>query len=471
MAQVNFIGPSYMLRSVSVDCQRTINMYPDVNEIGNGKSNYFLMGTPGLKTIINTKAPIRKIYTDSKNDLYTVEGTEFSVYRYVVADDYIERQVLGNLTTSTGDVDISDNGAQIGIVDGDNLYAYIYKDETFAQYQPEGWKGSKTITYFGPYFVFNEPNTQQFYISKAYDVTNIGNDFASKENAPDNLITTVALNKQLYLVGEKSMEIFNNTGDSAFPLSRAAGGSILYGCLARKSIAILENMMFFLGNNSNGFGTIYVADGSSSVTKISNFAVDYFLQSQESLEDAEAYAYQEDGHSFYMISFPTSKTSWCYDLTTKMWHERQYLDKNGQVDRHRTNQHTIWRRKHIVADHSRNKIYEMSLDFLDDDGENIQRIRRSPHMYDADSLSRIFFNQFEIDMDVGENPTDKAKIFLRYSNDGGRSWSNYKENNLGNRGNYRKKVAWRNLGSANDRVWEVSITDPIRCTILNAYVR
>ena len=113
----------------------------------------------------------------------------------------------------------------------------------------------------------------------------------------------------------------------------------------------------------------------------------------------------------------------------------------------------------------------MSLDFLDDDGENIQRIRRSPHMYDADSLSRIFFNQFELDMDVGENPTDKAKIFLRYSNDGGRSWSNYKENNLGNRGNYRKKVAWRNLGSANDRAWEISITDPIRCTILNAYVR
>lgn len=481
MAQIPFVGPSYALRSVTADCQRTVNLYPDINELQQGKVNVFLMGTPGLKEFITPNGTaetdaIRALFVDSKDNFFIVCGFNFIQIIYdAQKNDYIQR-VLGNLNTNSGPVDIAENGFQIAIVDGDNYYLYIYEDDTFRQYKPDGWFGSNIVTYFGTYFVFVKPNSQQFYISNPYDGKIIDPlMFASKEGSPDNLVTTLAINQTLWLFGKKSIEIYYNSGAADFPLSVMDGGFIQYGCVAPFSVALANNAPIWLGRDENGAGTVYMANASYQPVRISNFAVEFSIQNIETIEDAVAYTYQQEGHYFYVINFPSAGTTWVYDVITQMWHERQFFNsKIGQHERHRSQYHVYWNKKHLVSDYAKNIVYDMSLDYYDDNGDAIHRMRRSPHQFGA-NLERLAFREFQLDLDVG-TPYDlnynsingnEPQIRLRYSSDAGKTWSDYLQVGLGYPGNYKKRVIWRRLGMARDRVWEVSQSDPIKTVWLS----
>lgn len=478
--EIKFIGPSYSLRSVAVDGQRTINMYPDIDETGDGKKNIFLTGTPGLGnyiTIENTteNTEIRATFTDSKGNFFAVCGFNFIQFLYDKQDKSISQRIIGSLDTNTGPVSIAENGFQIAIVDGENLYIYIYADDTFSSYNPAGWQGSNTVSYFGTYFVFCKPNSQQFYISKAYDGTQFDPlAFASKEGVPDNLITTLTVNQTLWLFGSRSIEVYYNSGAELFPLEVMNGGFITYGCSAPFSVALMNNLPVWMGRDDNGAGTIYISNNSYQPQRISNFAVEYFMQNLETIEDAVAYSYQQEGHYFYVINFPSGNTTWVYDMTTSMWHERQFFNLNtAQAERHRGQYHAFWNNKHLVSDYNKNIIYEMSLDIYTDNSNPIQRIRRSPHLA-GDSLQRIAFREFQLDLDVGKpffmNYSTTGKIGLRYSNDGGKTWSSYIYVDLAKNGEYLKRIIWRRLGMSRNRVWEVSQSDPIPVTWISANI-
>lgn len=474
MPAINFIGPSYGLPSLSVDNQRTINMYPDIHELGNGKSNLFFSGTPGLKAEIEAHDKVRGMYVDVNGDLYVAEGQEFVRYRDQVNVDgkpYRERYVLGGLYSKTGRVGIAENGLQLCVVDGDSLYLYIYKDNSFQKYTPEGWLGSDSVVYFQGYFVFVEPKTQKYYISSLYDGTNIDAlDFASAEDDPDNITAFTQAGGILYMFGDRSIQTMANTGDADFPISNVSGGSSAVGCIAKYSVANIANTVIWLGKDEVGFGIVYATGaGSLSPTKISNFAVDAFIQDQSSVDNATAFTYQENGHNFYCLNFLEGDTTWCYDLDTKSWHERRYMQTNGQETRHRGEMHVVWKNKHLISDYDKPIIYHQSLKYYDDNGDPIRRFRRSPHMAGSD-LERQFFNEFKLDLEVGNHEVDEPVIYLRYSNDGGFTWSSLLKNTLGKKGDYSKRVIWRRLGSGRDRVWEISINDPIKFTLLNAYV-
>lgn len=474
MPIIKFIGPSYDLPSRAVDCQSTVNMYPDIHELGNDKTSLFFNGTPGLKSEIEAKDIVRCMYVDVKGDLYVVEGQEFVRYRDYIDEDgnpYRERFTLGGIYTKSGRVSIAENGFQLCVVDGPNLYLYIYKDDTFQQYKPEGWLGSDKVIYYQGYFVFVEPDTQKYYISKLYDGTNIDAlDFASAEDDPDNIIVAIQAGGILYMFGDRSIQTMANTGEAYFPISNVSGGSSAVGCIAKYSVGVIANTVIWLGKDDVGYGIVYATGaGTLSPTKISNFAVDAFVQKQENVENATAFTYQENGHNFYCLNFSEGDTTWCFDLDTKMWHERRYLQANGQEARHRGEMHVIWKNKHLISDYSKPVIYHQSLKYFDDNGEPIKRLRRSPHSVGAE-LERLFYNEFKLDMEVGNNEIDNASIYLRYSNDGGFTWSSLIRNDLGKKGDYSKRVIWRRLGSGRDRVWEISINDPVKFTLLNAYV-
>ena len=57
-----FIGPGYQSASIRADCQRSLNLFPEVVESGKGKNSMYLLGTPGVSTWITLPAsPIRGI--------------------------------------------------------------------------------------------------------------------------------------------------------------------------------------------------------------------------------------------------------------------------------------------------------------------------------------------------------------------------------------------------------------------------
>jgi hypothetical protein len=68
---------------------------------------------------------------------------------------------------------------------------------------------------------------------------------------------------------------------------------------------------------------------------------------------------------------------------------------------------------------------------------------------------------------VGANP----QAMLRWSNDGGSTWSNEHWTTIGQTGKYNNRAIWRRLGWSRDRVFEVVVTDPIKAVIISANLK
>jgi hypothetical protein len=68
---------------------------------------------------------------------------------------------------------------------------------------------------------------------------------------------------------------------------------------------------------------------------------------------------------------------------------------------------------------------------------------------------------------LGSDP----QVMLRWSDDGGHTWSNEHWSPLGKIGVYQQRVFWRRLGMTlklRDRVYELSGTDPVKIAIMGA---
>ena len=131
MKLTGFVGPSYTLDSVNVDCQRCVNLYPEIIESGTGKDaqNIYLKHTPGLELLLTVGAgPIRCVHTDSAGHIFVVSGNQ--VFQLLFIGGIWSTSILGTISTSTGNVIAAtmDPGTDryTVFVDGDNNYLYSY---------------------------------------------------------------------------------------------------------------------------------------------------------------------------------------------------------------------------------------------------------------------------------------------------------------------------------------------------------
>ena len=124
-------------------------------------------------------------------------------------------------------------------------------------------------------------------------------------------------------------------GGPDFPLQRIQGAYNEIGCVAAYSVAKLDNGVFWLGADARGEGIVYRTNGYTGV-RISTHAVEWQIQQYASMSDAVAYTYQQDGHAFYVLNFPTANTTWVYDAATQAWHERAGF-VSGAFTRQRAN--------------------------------------------------------------------------------------------------------------------------------------
>lgn len=474
MKFAGFIGPSYTLESVNADCQRALNLFPQVNEIGSGPDGDVasFVSTPGLRLLCTLPtSPVRGVYADSNGDLFAVGGNKF----YTIDSDFVATQV-GTLSTDTGPVSMSDNGRQVVIVDGDYGYVWTissedpdFTDPFFAQITDVNFPGADMVTFQDGYFIFNKTNTQQFFISAINDVVFDALDFASSEASPDNLIGLVSDLKNLYLFGTRSTEIYYNSGNADFPFERMQGAVIEVGCAAPFSIVKLQSAVYWIGQDETGRGTVYRASGLQP-QRISTHAIEKVILGLGDVSEARAWVYQQGGHSFYCLNLPNATTTWVFDTTTSLWHERSYLN-SGEIERHRADCHAFAYSENVVGDYGNGKIYALDRSYWSDDGDEILRERTAPHF--TREGRRVIHSKFQLFMETGVGldgvgqGTD-PQVILQWSNDGGHTWSNENLRPIGAIGERGTRVIWRRLGSARDRVYRVRITDPVPVTILAA---
>ena len=533
------LGSTYVARSVNAADSRMVNLFPELVPEG-GKEPAFLQRAPGLRLLATIgTGPIRGLWQFGGFG-YAVSGN--TLYKITTA---WTATALGTIA-NTGPVSMSDNGTQLFVAANGPSYIYNSSTNVFAQITDPDFPGAVTVGYLDGYFVFNEPNSQKVWVTSLLDGSAIDPlDFASAEGSPDGLVSLTVSNREIWLFGTNSTEVWYDAGTADFPLQRIQGASNELGCTAAYSVAKMDNTVFWLGADARGRGMVYRANGYVG-QRISTHAVEWHIQQYGNLSDAIGYTYQQDGHSFYVLIFPQANTTWVYDLATQAWHERAGWD-NGEFTRHRSNCQMAFNNEIVVGDFENGNIYAFDLDVYADNGA-IQRwlrswralppgqntlLRTTHHSlqldcetgvglaqypaYDAEDLIAengdlliAEYVQNDITTESGEELTTEAgdgfefiadvpdypipfvppmyltttsypaapgynpQVMMRWSDDGGHTWSNEHWTSIGLIGNYGKRAFWRRLGMTlkiRDRVYEVSGTDAVKIAIMGAELR
>ena len=379
---------------------------------------------------------------------------------------------FGSGTGSTGNYVIS-NSQTVG---SETMYALNF---SVLPSSDGAFVGGTVVDIVDNYFVYNYPNTQEWAASNILSPITYGLSFASKFTGPDNLISLICDHGQVYLLGETSSEVWADVGTFPFAFQRIPGSSSQQGIAAAFSVARLGNSFAYLSKNNRGQAEIVTMNGYFP-TRISTHAVENTLVDQY-IGDAVAYTYQLEGHETYVITFPTLDLTWAYDITTGMWHKWLWVDNLNVYHRHRSNCSALFQGVVLVGDYQNGQIYQLDLNNYTDNGQNIRRLRRAPHL--VSDLQRQYFEELQIQFQpgvgltgittplngevVGANP----QAMLRWSNDGGSTWSSEHWASIGLIGKYQNRIIWRRLGWSRDRIFEVVVTDPIKAVIVSANLK
>lgn len=470
-----FVGPAYVSRAKRFDDQRTVNLYIEIDELGAGKGGEpaVLISTPGLEYLQSIGAgPIRATYTVSNQELvFVVSGNE--VYQLSGANA-IPIPVTGNLTTSTGPISIKDNGIQVLLTDGVNGYYITIGTQVLNTISDPNFYPATTVTYQDGYFILNETGTNRYFISDLFSIDFLPLNQAAKAGNPDILVAVISNNRELYLLGANTTEIWYNAGQSATtPFQRQDGRFSQVGCVAPASVQVLSETFFWLGTNAQGGGIVYALQNAMP-TRISTHAIEFIIQQNGNLEQAVAYSYQQEGHYYYCLNIPGLNTTLVYDMASKQWHERQ--DGMG-TERHYAQTHCVLNDEHIIGDYRNSNIYRYNLDVHTNNNEPVLRLRQSPHV--SESLDNLFIRLFELDLEFGvgvvNNGVNTAnavtpRMMLQISKDGGYTWNNPIYGQMGRIGTYLTRCRWQRLGYGRDLVFRVFCSDPVKITMLSAYL-
>jgi len=374
------------------------------------------------------------------------------------------------------------------------------------------FQGGTIVDIVDNYFVYNDPNTQKWAASNLLSPITYGLSYASKFTGPDNLVSLVCDHGQVYLLGEKTSEVWADTGTFPFAFQRIPGSSSEHGISAPFSVSRVGNSFAYLAKNNRGQAEIVMMNGYFP-QRISTHAVENTLVDQY-INDAVAYTYQLEGHEVYVISFPTLDLTWAYDFTTQMWHKWLWVDSNNIYHRHRSNCSAFFQGVVLVGDWENGLIYQLDPTNYTDNGSLIRRLRRAPHL--VTDLQRQYFAEMQIQFQPGvglsgkpsealipnatyyQSPliistsltVDPGKIIvvspstsqatttgvdpqamLRWSSNGGSTWSNEHWTSIGKIGRYNNRAIWRRLGWSRDRIFEVVVTDPIKAVIVSANLK
>lgn len=392
------------------------------------------------------------------NYLYTVIGDKCYMIDWLGVRTY-----LGTLGTSTGAAWIEGDGTNLCVCDTSKGYSYV--GTTWAEIAfPDGFAPS-SLTYMDGYFIVSRSQTGRFYISALLDPTTWDPlDFSTADGDPDDLVCVHALNRDLWLLGKYSTEIWNNTGNADFPFERVLGGYVNVGCRSARSVASSTNKVFWFDDDQR----VRMGTGVQSEI-LSTMQIDYQISllanDADVAQAAIGFYYTMDGHEFYQLTI--GNETWCFDVTTGYWHKRA---SGTNDDRHPAQCYAWYHSTHLVGHYSKGNIYEWDRDTYTNDGDMIRRIRSAQTVHKE--KKRIFHSQLVIDFEAGVGNADCAdpQADLVYSDDDGHTWSSTRSVSIGVAADYEERAVWRRLGNARGRVYKVTIEDPVKTVILAAHL-
>lgn len=463
------LGSSYVARSVNAADNRMVNLFPEIIPEG-GKEPAFLQRAPGMSAGLNPggTGQIRGMHTYTFSQInYLVVCQGQTIFTSANGAAFVNR---GNITVTvdTTPVSFAHNDTQVFIGDRKKNNGWVLDMASFALTQEAGssfapdFIGVGTVAYLDGYFVFNTPGTNRIYVSNLLDGTTIGTTaWANADGSPDLVQTIAVINGELWVFGTSSIEVWSNVGTTPFPFAPIQGSFNEMGCAAISSVATLDNSLFWLGQDERGRGVVYRTNGYRP-ERVSTHAIEWQIQNYSDISDAVAYTYQQDGHAFYVLTFPTGNATWVYDVSTQAWHERGAW--NGvNFDRHISNCQAFYEGDTLVGC-TDGKINILSNDVYTEPGVTTRWLRSWRALPPGqNNLKRTAHHSLQIDCETGNDATGERNVELRWSDNGGHTYnSTPRTASLGAYLDYSKRVIFRRLGMTTelrDRVYELSGED------------
>jgi len=462
-----FVGPSYVSQSPVADAERTVNLYPEALEVA-GKQQGVLYPTPGFTAFVTLPdAPVRGLF--ALNDrAFAVGGA--TLYEVFTGGTATARSAI--LSNDGAPVTISSNGdggGQLFLTSGGKGYIYDLGANTLTQVLSSAHFGA----FIDGYFVALDIAAAQAKSSALLDGTSWpGASFAQRLVGPDTWKAIAVSYRDLWLFGSHSTDVWYNAGLSDFPFAPTPN-VVNQGIVAPYSVALLGSSPVWLSQNQQGAGIVVLAEGYQP-RRISTHALEYALSQYASLADAVGWTYQDQGHTHYVLSFPSAGATWVYDVASGTWHERGYWSSADMAyQEYRVRSHMFAFGHHLVGDRTTGTIYRMDIDLATDvDGTGIRRLRRTPHL--SATGTRITYWAMEVELETGigiaVGQGSDPQIMAKWSDDYGRTFGNEHWTSAGAIGAYRTRAIWRRLGSGRNRVFEVSLSDPVPWRVVDCFL-
>lgn len=468
-----FIGSSYKTISSDFDSQRCVNLFLEKSESGTSMNSAMLVGTPGCNPYIELMGQsVRGMIAFSATVAYVVVGR----FVHKIGPGGVLLATLGTIQNGNTPVSMSSNGVVIFFGTGPKGYVIDPSTDTLTEYLDISFTGADKVDFVNGSFTFNQPGTSKFWVMDPYSTTLNPLSFATAEGSPDALVSLLVDHKEIWLFGSQTTEVWGDTGDTTnFRFAPIDGAFIQEGCAALHSPAKIDNTVFWLTSGEDGQGQVVKAEGYRAV-RVSDYALETAIAKYARIDDAVGFAYQQNGHAWYVLNFPTADRTWVLDVGVDRWHERGWRKPDGSLGRHRANCHMFFDRKHLVGDWESGKVYSLDLEYFTDDGNQIPRIRTAPFL--IQERGRVAHSSLTVLMENGigtlpGTPGEDPVCVLRWSDDGAHTWSNPVTRKIGKMGKHGWGVRFTRLGSsvnAHSRCYELTISDPVAVRIIGALI-
>jgi len=411
-----FVGAAYEAPNYLQDTQRCINWYPEISPDPHAKEVIGLLGAPGTLDLVTLLAgkPVRQAWVlPGGIKALAVSGANVYLVTQDATLNLIAVQV-GTLLTPIGPVQIRDNGYVAVIVDGAYGYTYLINTGAFAQITDAGFTGfASRIAMIDGWFIFNQANSRNFYLSPQYLGIN-GNPNQGLQNTKwdptavavadatgDLLVSLIEDQRLLWLPKERATEVWYDAGAQFFTFNRMQGVLLQIGCAAPQSVTRVSKGLMWLAANERGQNFVIRTQGFD-YDRVSTHAIDFAISSYATVADALGWSYIENGHEFYVLTFPTADVTWVYDTGTGLWHERLSFNPTlGQYHRHRGNCVINFINRRLIGTWDTGALAWLDRSLPIDGGNPLVSWRRTGHIWDKQSRRRIFHHQLQIETAPG----------------------------------------------------------------------